>query len=69
MVVAFAIGNDDHTTPPFSLREPLSTLLSLGNKFGAVHVDCRISGRDQINWLHHISLKLDYITFTLMTTY
>lgn len=52
MVLAFATGNGDHTTPPFSLREPLSTLLSLGNKFGAVHVDCRISGSDKIDSLH-----------------
>ena len=66
MVVAFATGNDDHTTPPFSLREPLSTLLSLGNKFGAVHVDCRISGKDKIKsigCLLHMCFEGNYTSF------
>ena len=49
--MAFATDNPEHTTPPFSLKDPLSTLLTLGNKFGAIQVECRTSGWWQLNGL------------------
>ena len=49
--MAFATDHPEHTTPPFSLKDPLSTLLTLGNKFGAIQVECRTSGWWQLNGL------------------
>jgi hypothetical protein len=33
----------EHTTPEFSLAEPHSTLLTIGNKYGAIDAGCRTS--------------------------